>query len=160
VEKQLKEGDRFELRGYDITFEKLLWIKSNDTKERVVAQLGIERDGERIFVGYPEKEFYKGQKQPISEVDLRSTLKEDLYMILADFKGDNLVTKDEGKTGYFKDASVTIKVYVMPMVKWMWTGGWVIAFGTMIAVWPDRLEARRRTERLKRQEAIFMPAQE
>jgi hypothetical protein len=30
----------------------------------------------------------------------------------------------------------------------------------MIAVWPDRLEARRRVERLKRQEAIFMPAQE
>jgi cytochrome c-type biogenesis protein CcmF len=160
VEKQLKEGDRFQLRGYDITFEKLLWIKSNETKERVIAQLGIERDGRRVFVGYPEKEFYKGQNQPISEVDLWSTFKEDLYMILADFKGDQLVTKDDGKTGYFKDASVTVKVYVNPMVKWMWTGGWVIAFGTMIAVWPDRLEARRRTERLKRQEAIFMPAQE
>ena len=93
-------------------------------------------------------------------MDLWSTLKEDLYMILADFKGDQLVTKDDGKTGYFKDGSVTIKVYVMPMVKWIWTGGWVIAFGTMIAVWPDRLEARRRTERLKRQEAIFMPSQE
>ena len=160
VEKQLKEGDRFQLRGYDITFEKLLWIKANDTKERVVAQLGIEREGRRVFVGYPEKEFYKGQKQPVSEVDLWSTLKEDLYMILADFRGDNLVTKDGGKTGYFKDASVTVKVYVKPMVKWIWLGGWVIAFGTMISVWPDRLEARRRTERLKRQEAIFMPAQE
>lgn len=67
-------------------------------------------------------------------------------MILADFNPET--------------SAATIKVYVKPMVKWMWLGGWVIAFGTMIAVWPDRLEARRRTERLKRQEAIFMPAQE
>ena len=125
-----------------------------------MAKLGIERDGRRVFVGYPEKEFYKGQKQPVSEVDLRSTFKEDLYMILADFKGNELVTKKDGKSGFFKDGEVTVKVYVMPMVKWIWMGGWVIAFGTMIAVWPDRLEARRRTERLKRQEAIFMPAQE
>ncbi len=160
VEKQLKEGDRFQLRGYDITFEKLLYIRSNDTKQRIVAQLGIEREGRRVFVGYPEKEIYAGQKQPVTEVDLWSTFKEDLYMILANYEIDQLVSRDDGKTGYFKDASVTIKVYVKPMVKWMWLGGWVIAFGTMIAVWPDRLEARRRTERLKRQEAIFMPAQE
>ena len=120
--------------------------KQNSTKTRVIAQLGIERDGQRVWTGMPEKEFYKGQNQPVTEVDLISTLKEDVYMILADF---NPETSD-----------ATIKVYILPMVKWMWLGGCVIAFGTMIALWPDRLEARRRTERLKRQEAIFMPAQE
>ena len=146
VEKQLNIGDRFQLRGYDFIYEKLLVKEQNSTKTRVIAQLGIERDGKRIWTGLPEKEFYKGQNQPVTEVDLISTLKEDVYMILADFNPDN--------------SSATFKVYVMPMVKWIWTGGWVIAFGTMIAVWPDRLEARRRTERLKRQEAIFMPAQE
>ncbi len=146
VEKQLNIGDRFQLRGYDFTYEKLLVKEQNSTKTRVIAQLGIERDGKRVWTGLPEKEFYKGQNQPVTEVDLISTLKEDVYMILADFNPDN--------------SSATIKVYVKPMVKWMWLGGWVIAFGTMIAVWPDRLEARRRTERLKRQEQIFMPAQE
>ncbi len=146
VEKQLNIGDRFQLRGYDFIYEKLLVKEQNSTKTRVIAQLGIERDGKRIWTGLPEKEFYKGQNQPVTEVDLISTLKEDVYMVLADFNPDN--------------SSATIKVYVKPMVKWIWLGGWVIAFGTMIAVWPDRLEIRRRTERLKRQEAIFMPAQE
>jgi len=79
--------------------------------------------------GVPEKEFYKGQNQPVSEVDVLSTWKEDLYMILADFR---------------EDESATIKVYVNPMVSWMWTGGWIIAFGSMISMWPDRLEQRRR----------------
>ncbi len=146
VEKHLKIGDRFQLRGYDFIYEKLLVKEESSTKTRVIAQLGIERDGRRLWTGMPEKEFYKGQNQPVTEVDLISTLKEDVYMILADFNPEN--------------SSATIKVYVNPMVKWMWLGGWVIAFGTMIAVWPDRLEARRHVERLKRQEAIFMPAQE
>ena len=146
VEKHLKIGERFQLRGYDFIYEKLLVKEESSTKTRVIAQLGIERDGRRLWTGMPEKEFYKGQNQPVTEVDLISTLKEDVYMILADFNPEN--------------SSATIKVYVNPMVKWMWLGGWVIAFGTMIAVWPDRLEARRRVERLKRQEAIFMPAQE
>ena len=146
VEKNLNIGDRFQLGGYDFIYEKLLVKEQNSTKTRVIAQLGIERDGRRIWTGMPEKEFYKGQNQPVTEVDLISTLKEDVYMILADFNPET--------------SAATIKVYVKPMVKWMWLGGWVIAFGTMIAVWPDRLEARRRTERLKRQEAIFMPAQE
>lgn len=146
IEKHLNIGDRFQLRGYDFTYEKLLVKEQSSVKTRVIAQLGIERNGKRLWTGLPEKEFYKGQNQPVTEVDLISTLKEDVYMILADFDPE---TK-----------AATIKVYVKPMVKWMWLGGWVIAFGTMIAVWPDRLEARRRVERLKRQEAIFMPAQE
>ncbi len=146
IEKHLNIGDRFQLRGYDFTYEKLLVKEQSSVKTRVIAQLGIERNGKRVWTGMPEKEFYKGQNQPVSEVDLISTLKEDVYMILADFNPE--------------DSSATVKVYVKPMVKWMWLGGWVMAFGTMIAVWPDRLEARRRTERLKRQEAIFLPAQE
>ena len=48
----------------------------------------------------------------------------------------------------------------MRMVGCVWMGGWVIAFGTLSAMWPDRAEARRRVARLKRQEAIFIPAQE
>jgi len=81
----------------------------------------------------------------VSEVDVRSTLASDLYVILADFS---------------EDESATIKVYHNPMVKWLWTGGWVIALGTMVCAWPDRLEQRRRLERLKRQQIVFSPAQE
>jgi len=146
VEKHVNVGDTFSLRGYDFTYEKLLVVPQNETKTRVIAQLGIERDGRRVFTGKPEKEFYKGQKQPVSEVDLWSTLKEDVYMILADFDPDS--------------SSATLKVYVNPMVSWMWLGAWIIACGTVVCMWPDRLEARRRVERLRRQEAIFMPAQE
>jgi cytochrome c-type biogenesis protein CcmF len=145
VEKSLEIGQTIDIRGYTLTYEKLSVIEVNPTKTRVIAHMGVERDGKRIWTGKPEKEFYKGQNQPVSEVDFLSTWKEDLYLILADF--------NEAQTA-------SIKVYVNPMVSWLWTGGWVIAFGTFIAMWPDRLEARRRIERMNKQEAIFMPAQE
>jgi len=145
TEKRVKIGDTIEIRDYILRYEKLAAVQATSVKTRIIAQLAVERDGKRIWTARPEKEFYKGQNQPVSEVDVRSTLASDLYVILADFS---------------EDESATIKVYHNPMVKWLWTGGWVIAIGTMICAWPDRLEQRRRLQRLKRQEIVFSPAQE
>ncbi len=145
VEKRVKTGDTIEINDYMLRYEKLAAVQATSVKTRIIAQLAVEKDGRRIWTARPEKEFYKGQKQPVSEVDVRSTLASDLYVILADFSEDD---------------SATIKVYYNPMVSWLWMGGWVIALGTIVCAWPDRLEQRRRLERLKRQEIVFSPAQE
>ena len=145
IEKRVKIGDTIEIKGYMLRYEKLTAVQATSVKTRIIAQLAVEKGGKKIWTARPEKEFYKGQNQPVSEVDVRSTLASDLYVILADFS---------------EDESATIKVYHNPMVKWLWTGGWVIALGTMVCAWPDRLEQRRRLERLKRQQIVFSPAQE
>lgn len=144
-EKQIKIGETLEIKDYTLRYEKLSVIAATSLKTRVIAQLEVVRNGQHVWVARPEKEFYKGEKQPTSEVDLLSNWREDLYVILADFK---------------EDESATFKVYVNPMVAWIWRGGLVIAFGTAIAMWPDRLERRRQLERVKKQEAVFAPAQE
>ena len=145
IERHLKIGETMEIGGYMLRYEKLVAIQATSVKTRIVAQLAVEKNGKRIWTARPEKEFYKDQNQPVSEVDVRSTLISDLYVILADFREDD---------------SATFKVYLNPMVSWLWLGGWVMALGTMVCAWPDRLEQRRRLERLKRQEAVFVPAQE
>lgn len=145
IEKRVKIGDTLEIRDYILRYEKLVAVQATSVKTRIIAQLTVEKNGKLIWTARPEKEFYKGQNQPVSEVDVRSTLASDLYVILADFS---------------EDESATIKVYHNPMVKWLWTGGWVIALGTVVCAWPDRLEQRRRLERLKRQQVVFAPAQE
>jgi cytochrome c-type biogenesis protein CcmF len=144
-QKHLKIGESIKLRNYTVTYEKLTAVEATSVKTRVIAELGVYRDGKRVWTGRPEKEFYKGQNQPVSEVDVLSSIVEDVYLILADFR---------------EDESATIKVYLNPMVSWLWTGGWVIAFGTMVCMWPDRLEQRRRLTRMKKQETLFAPAQE
>ena len=145
IEKRVKIGDTIEIKDYMLRYEKLAAVQATSVKTRIIAQLAVEKNGKRIWTARPEKEFYKGQNQPVSEVDVRSTLASDLYVILADF------TEDE---------SATINVYHNPMVKWLWMGGWVIALGTVISAWPDRLEQRRRLQRLEKQRIVFAPAQE
>jgi cytochrome c-type biogenesis protein CcmF len=144
-QKHLKKGESLQIRDYTVTYERLLAMEETSVKSRVIAQVGVYKNGRRIWTGQPEKEFYKGQNQPVSEVDVLSSWREDVYLILADF------TEDE---------AATLKVYINPMVSWIWTGGWIIAFGTVVCMWPDRLEERRRVMRQKKQEAAFSPAQE
>jgi cytochrome c-type biogenesis protein CcmF len=36
------------------------------------------------------------------------------------------------------DGSATFKVFVNPLVSWVWLGGLVFILGTLIAAWPER----------------------
>ncbi|MDP6625654.1 MAG: cytochrome c-type biogenesis CcmF C-terminal domain-containing protein, partial [Nitrospinota bacterium] len=79
---------------------------------------------------HPQRDFYPvTRQQPSSEVDIRSTLKEDLYVILAAY--------DE------TDNAATFKILINPLAKWLWIGGVILGFGTIICMWPDMREKRR-----------------
>jgi cytochrome c-type biogenesis protein CcmF len=56
-------------------------------------------------------------------VALRTTPFEDLYVILA---------------GFEPSKTATFKVFVNPLVFWIWLGGLVMVLGTVIAIWPER----------------------
>jgi cytochrome c-type biogenesis protein CcmF len=60
--------------------------------------------------------------QPATEVGIRSTLVEDLYVILSQY---------DTKSGL-----ATISVLINPLVIWMWIGGIIMVLGTVIAIWP------------------------
>ncbi len=55
----------------------------------------------------------------------RSTLKDDLYIILVDWQP----TSANG---------ATFKIFVNPLVNWLWIGAILFLFGIIIAAWPDR----------------------
>ena len=59
----------------------------------------------------------------MTEVAIRSTLLEDLYVILI---------------GWDEDGTTAFKVLVNPLVNWIWIGGVVFVLGGLIAFWPDR----------------------
>ena len=91
--------------------------------EAVVAFLSLYKNGEKIDVITPEKRFYnKFQGEPTSEVAIRRTLKEDLFVILAAFE---------------KDRTITIKAIVNPLINWMWIGASLAVFGGFYVLLPD-----------------------
>ena len=127
----LDKGDSFSLGRYDLVFRGVNFI-SNDAKDGFSAEFSIQNDGKSIATMYPEKNIYKyeGNREinQETEVALRSTFRDDLYLILSEVDGS-------GKAN--------IRALLNPMVNWIWAGGFVIVFGAIVTMWP---EGRRKKE--------------
>jgi cytochrome c-type biogenesis protein CcmF len=123
TEKQitLTQGESSSIKDYTLKYEALSNYPSAQ-KDRVVATLTLFNDNHKVGILSPEKSLYKGQGQPTTEVAIYSTLKEDLYVILA---------------GHDKDTA-TFKVLLNPLVIWLWIGGGIMALGTVIVMLPNR----------------------
>jgi cytochrome c-type biogenesis protein CcmF len=105
--------------------------------DRWVALLSVERNGSPVGAISTERRFYRVNRQMVTEVGIRSTPLEDLYVILAD------VEDFEGMVGNDPDAQrIVVEVQVNPLVGWIWYGGLIITIGSLIALWPAA-EARR-----------------
>jgi len=123
LEKQitLKKGESFNFKEYKIRYDSIVDYPTA-TKHVVAATLSLFNDGQKVAVLVPEKTLFKSQEQPTTEVAIHTTLKEDLYVILA---------------GYGEDW-ITLKVLINPLVVWLWIGGVVMGLGTLIVMLPDR----------------------
>ncbi|MEM7828283.1 MAG: cytochrome c-type biogenesis CcmF C-terminal domain-containing protein, partial [Candidatus Aenigmatarchaeota archaeon] len=126
IEKEvvLRKGESVEIKNYKITYSDFK-IERKMNKFVAQAELLVMNNEKNIGTMKPVKAFYFNQMdQPVSEVSIRTGLKEDLYAILAGY--------DEfGKTAVFK-------FLVNPLVIWIWLGGVVMTAGTLLAVWPEK----------------------
>jgi len=95
------------------------------------AILDVSRGDKYLGPAYPAKAMYFKSQQPMTEIALRQTPAEDLYLILG---------------GVNEDGSASIQAYINPLVSLIWVGGIVMVLGTLIAL-ADRM-------RLKREEKL------
>ncbi len=139
TEKQItvNKGESFKIKQYVLKYEGLSEYPTAG-KERTVATLTVFNDNHKVGVLSPEKALFRGQEQPTTEVAIHTTLKEDLYVILA---------------GYGKDWA-TFKVLVNPLVVWLWIGGVIMALGTVIVMLPDRRKRKQSKSKDTRAEAV------
>ncbi len=124
VEKEatLMPGESMTIKNYTLTYQNMDSYETED-KTVVSATLSVHNGNRTIGSLIPERYFHRSQDQPVTEVAIRSTLVEDLYVILI---------------GWDEDGSTAFKVLVNPLVSWIWIGGGVFVFGGLIAFWPDR----------------------
>ena len=120
-EETLKIGDSIEIKQYSVKYEGLT---SRDTPDKTIltATLSVYQSGKFIKLMNAEKYFQKSQQQSVTEVAIRSTPIDDLYIILQDWS-------DNGATADFK-------VLVNPLVLWIWIGGGIFLIGGLITFWP------------------------
>jgi cytochrome c-type biogenesis protein CcmF len=122
-EVTLGQGESVHLGRYRVRFDELEgWQEAH----RFVVQgtFTVFDADRRVAEMRPAKRFYPSEQQPIGTVDVRSTPREDLYVVLSAFARDG--------------RAATLKVIVRPLVMWIWIGGAVMALGALVAIWPDR----------------------
>ncbi|MEY3680440.1 MAG: heme lyase CcmF/NrfE family subunit [Ilumatobacteraceae bacterium] len=118
-------GDTVEFSGHTFTFEGLT-LESDDVKSSLKAQVRI--DGGPVYE--PSRSKYLQQGMDIGTPSVRTGLRHDLYLTL---EGD--VRPD--------DTEARIKVFVKPLILWLWIGGGLLALGTVLSAFPG---GRRRPE--------------
>jgi cytochrome c-type biogenesis protein CcmF len=95
-----------------------------------VARLALFQGDDPIAVMAPERRVYWLEQQPASIPSIRSTIGEDLYVIL---------------TALEPDGSATLKIHRNPLVNWIWIGGYTFIAGALLVLWPHA-ERRARVE--------------
>jgi cytochrome c-type biogenesis protein CcmF len=111
-----------QLGDYRIRFEGLQGSQQ-PTHFRVEGAFRVFHNGRDEGVLAPALKFFPTQQSPIGRAVHQSSVSEDLYLILSGFS-----EIDRNRA--------TLKALVRPLVIWMWIGGFVIAFGTLICLWP------------------------
>jgi cytochrome c-type biogenesis protein CcmF len=127
VQQTLSQGQDFQVGRYRLRFDRIE-NREDGHMAASAAVLSVFVGDRQIDTLKPEKRFYKKPKQPTTEVANRSTLREDLYVVLGSYDPQSKLA--------------TILAYVNPLVVWIWLGGLVAALGTAIAVWPSAAERR------------------
>jgi cytochrome c-type biogenesis protein CcmF len=125
VKQSVKQGGSFQIGPYELIF---VGLKNSETPhvESARAEVEVLRNGKPVAVMSPAKLFYKRLRQPATSVAIRSTPAHDLYLVLAGIDDNS--------------GLVTFQVFLTPLVFWLWAGGFIMAFGTAIAMWPNMRE--------------------
>jgi cytochrome c-type biogenesis protein CcmF len=123
VQKEMQVGQtmqigpyRLLLQGFDTKPEK------NYTAQRMLVE--VLRDNKPLMMLYPEKRQFATTEQNGTMVAIYSTLKEDLYVVYAGQSPETQLP--------------VIHAYLNPLVKWIWFGGVLVVFGTIVALLPNR----------------------
>ena len=121
---------------YQLTYEGLSMSIGRGQRNllwQAIATVSVAQDGDPKGILTTEKRQYTNRdSQPMTEVGIRSIVREDLYLILSALNDTNGALNNEaGAQG------IDLQVLIKPLVGWIWIGTFLLAIGTVIALWPS-----------------------
>jgi cytochrome c-type biogenesis protein CcmF len=119
------QGGQIKLGLYTVKFDSLAVFDTADGRNVARAVVSVYKDGKFVGELYPRRDYYNEAQQSMTIAGIRSTMQDDLYIILVDWQP-------------LSTTGATFKVYDNPLVNWLWLGGVVFILGAIVAAWPDR----------------------
>ena len=119
----LAPGESVTLEGYKLTNDKLVVEPLPDDARVTETRAEMTYAGPQSGTLATALRDYPNSSSAIATPAVRTSIGEDLYVTLL---------ASDSTTG-----SVTVRVFVNPMVAWIWLGGFLVAIGSAFAIWPD-----------------------
>jgi cytochrome c-type biogenesis protein CcmF len=118
-------GERLSLGQYSLEYESLSEFTTADGRLVDRAVVNVYKGDQFITELHPRRDFYFESQQAMTIPGLRSTMEDDVYVLLVEWEPVSA-------------QRATFKIYVNPLVNWVWLGGLVFIAGTLVAAWPER----------------------
>ncbi|MEJ2262990.1 MAG: heme lyase CcmF/NrfE family subunit [Anaerolineales bacterium] len=121
----IPQGGQLALGNYSITYDSLANFDTADGRNVARAVISVYKNGKYVGELHPRRDYYYEAQQPMTIPGVRSTMEDDFYVLLVDWQP-------------ISSQGATFKIYHNPLVNWLWLGGFVFIFGTLVAAWPER----------------------
>jgi cytochrome c-type biogenesis protein CcmF len=138
-------GESVSLGAYEMTFNGVRQFPGPDDLQIKEADVAVSYRGEYVRDLTPRTELYTRSGQPMTIPSVRSTISEDFYVILVNWES---VTASEA----------TFRIFLNPLINWIWAGGFVFIFGTLVAAWPDAVDEKVSAAARARRRVATQPA--
>ncbi len=89
------------------------------------AVVEVYKDDQLLTELHPRTDYYYDAQQNMTIPGVRSTLADDVYILLVDWEPASAI-------------GATFKLYVNPLVNWLWIGCLAFLLGVIIAAWPEK----------------------
>ncbi len=122
----LAQGEALDIAGYTVEYRELAsWDNIGEGVNYTRAVVDVYQNG--IYLGElnPRIDYYFDSQQNMTIPGNRSTFRDDLYVLLVDWQP-------------VSSMGATFKIYVNPLVNWLWIGSLLFLVGILIAAWPDK----------------------
>jgi cytochrome c-type biogenesis protein CcmF len=126
MDLSLKPGQSAEVAGFQFAMTKLSDV-SGPNYEAVESEVRISRDGKQVAVLHPQKRTYRVQKTPMTEAGIDNNWNRHLLISMGEPLGGG---------------AWSVRLQYKPMVRFIWMGAFVIAFGGLIAIFDRRYRQR------------------
>ncbi len=132
TELRMQFGDRHTLAGYEFRFDRVRDVPGpNYSATR--GEFTVFRNGEQVATLAAEKRFYPVQSTLMTEAGISSNLFRDLFVAIGD---------------QFSNGSWGVRLYVKPLVTWIWYGAGIMAIGGILSM-SDRRYRLKKAQKAK-----------
>ena len=126
---RLTVGDTISLGRYEAVFLGAERFPGPDDLLITEATLDVYDNGRFVGQLKPRTELYTRTNQPMTIPDARATIFEDFYTLMINWEP---TSADQA----------TFRIFLNPLINWVWAGSIIFTIGTLIAAWPDPREEK------------------